>query len=223
MHDKNIALLSQAVVVEGRKSMDLLQALLVTATWACPPDDLSNLNIYQWSHMACTMALELGLGGRTSLHAQAQSVQDFATNPSEAIMEKYRTMFGIYITCSRLVILVNIGDGFSHAISRLAVSFRRQRMISFSSSTDSVIEHFLRSSQNTNDRRLVAWLRLQSIAEDIESMKQNAEMRLDPSFMEATSIKNDFSLFHDRLKSWEHGLDSALWVGKWLVVVGLHR
>ncbi|KAE9368980.1 hypothetical protein N431DRAFT_486396 [Stipitochalara longipes BDJ] len=206
MHDKNIALLSQTIVVEGRKSMDLLQALLITSTWACPPDDLSNLNVYQWSHMAGTMALELGLGGRTSLHAQAQSVQDFATNSSLAIMERYRTMFGVYLTCSRL-----------------AVSFRRQRMISFSSSTDSIIELFLRSSQNINDRRLLAWLRLQSIAEDIESMKQNAEMRLDQSFLETTSIKNGFSLFHDRLKSWENELDPVLWIESLRIDYGLCR
>jgi hypothetical protein len=87
-------------------------------------------------------------------------------------------------------------------------------MISFSSATDTMVEIFLKNSQNLNDRRLVAWLRLQSIAEDIESMKQNAEMRQDPSFMEATSIKNDFSLFQDRLKSWETALDPALWIGK---------
>jgi hypothetical protein len=112
MHNKNIALLSQAVVIEGHKSMDLLQALLITSTWACPPDDLSNLNIYQWGHMAGTMALELGLGGRTSLHAQAQCVEDFAANSSPAIMERYRTMFGVYLTCSRLVMLFNIEDDF---------------------------------------------------------------------------------------------------------------
>jgi hypothetical protein len=87
-------------------------------------------------------------------------------------------------------------------------------MISFSSSTDSIIELFLRSSQNINDRRLVAWLRLQSIAEDVESMKQSAEMKLDPSFLETTSITNDFSLFHDRLRSWENELDPVLWIGK---------
>jgi hypothetical protein len=87
-------------------------------------------------------------------------------------------------------------------------------MISFSSSTDSIIELFLRNSQDINDRRLVAWLRLQSIAEDIESMKQNAELKLDPSFLESTSIKNDFSLFHDRLRSWETELGPVLWIGK---------
>jgi hypothetical protein len=96
-------------------------------------------------------------------------------------------------------------------------------MISFSASTDSVIELFFRSSQTINDRRLVAWLRLQLIAEDIESMKQNAELKLDPSLTEETSIKNDFSLFHDRLKSWENELDPVLWIGKLVAVFTLHR
>lgn len=87
-------------------------------------------------------------------------------------------------------------------------------MISFSPSTDSVIELFSRDNPNVNDRRLVAWLRLQSIAEDIEKMKQNAEVRSDLLFMDATNIKNDFLLFRDRLKSWEYALDPVLWIGK---------
>jgi hypothetical protein len=101
MHDRSVVMLSDAVVVQGRKNLDLLQALLVTATWACPPDNLSNLNVYQWSHMACTMAMELGLGGRSSRHAQVQDVQELASNASEALMERFRTMFGVYLTCSR--------------------------------------------------------------------------------------------------------------------------
>jgi len=103
LHSCNIAALSQAVVIEGCKSMDLLEALLITATWACPPNNSTNLNIYQWSHMACTMAMELGLGGRSSPQAQAQSVSEFAADPSEAMMEKCRTMLGVYLTCSRSV------------------------------------------------------------------------------------------------------------------------
>lgn len=86
-------------------------------------------------------------------------------------------------------------------------------MISFSASTDSIIELFTRHARNVEDRRLVAWLRLQSIAEDIESMKQNAEMRRDPTFMEESSFKNDFALFQDRLRLWENALDPVLWVG----------
>ena len=94
------------------------------------------------------------------------------------------------------------------------MSFRRQRIISFSAATDAIIDLFLKHCRDINDRRLVAWLRLQSIAEDIESMKQNAEMRYDPLSMERMDIKYDFSLIQDRLKSWETTLDSALWIGK---------
>jgi len=77
-----------------------------------------------------------------------------------------------------------------------------------------MIELFLRHGQSTNDRRLVAWVRLQLIAEDIESMKRNAELRSDPIFIEANSIKSDFALFQERLKIWEKGLDPLLWTGK---------
>lgn len=87
-------------------------------------------------------------------------------------------------------------------------------MISISPSTESIIEIFIRNNLVLNDRRLVAWLRLQAIAEDIESMKQNAESRSDPSFVSSNSIRNDFSLLQDRLKTWESTLDPVLWIGE---------
>lgn len=103
LHHRNITLLSQAVLIEGQKSLDLVQALLITSIWSYPPESLAKLSIYQWAHMACTMALELGLGGRSSLHAHQQDIGAFLQNASEPMMERYRTMFGVYIMCSRSV------------------------------------------------------------------------------------------------------------------------
>jgi hypothetical protein len=57
---------------------------------------------------------------------------------------------------------------------------------------------------------------LQNIAEEIETMKQNAEMRFDP-LMEASTIRNDFVLLQDRLKAWENALDPLMWIGKYII------
>lgn len=101
MHHQNVVELSQAVMIEGQKSIDLVQALLISAIWSHPPENLSNLNIYQWTHMACTMALELGLGGRASIHASQQDVSSLSQDASNPNLERFRTMFGVYIMCSR--------------------------------------------------------------------------------------------------------------------------
>lgn len=103
LHTQSTKTLANEVLVQGHKSLDLLQALLITAVWGHPPTDLEHLNISQWSHAACTMAMDLGFGGRTSWQAQNQDISELSQDASESMLERYRAMFGVYLTCSRLV------------------------------------------------------------------------------------------------------------------------
>lgn len=103
MHTQSTKTLAHVVLVQGHKSLDLLQALLITAVWGCPPTNLEHLNISQWSHTACTMAMDLGYGGRTSWQAQNQDIAELSQDASDGMLERYRAMFGVYLTCSRLV------------------------------------------------------------------------------------------------------------------------
>lgn len=76
-------------------------------------------------------------------------------------------------------------------------------MISFSPGTDIALETFAEHATSINDKRLVAWVRLQLIAEDIEKMKTNIESRAESIFTEKEAIRNDLSLFSNRLSDWE--------------------
>lgn len=87
-------------------------------------------------------------------------------------------------------------------------------MISFSITTSIAVNLFQQHAQSDNDRRLVAWIRLLYIAENVESMKQNAEIRANPFFLDSSSVRSDISLFFDRLKTWEDALDPTLWTGE---------
>lgn len=84
----------------------------------------------------------------------------------------------------------------------MAISFRRQKMISYSSATATVLQIFAEHATTEDDRVLVAWMILQRIAEDIENMKSNVEVRADSALTERESVKSDLSLFNDRLKEW---------------------
>ena len=53
--------IADQVVIDGRKSLELVQAILLTAIWFYPPDDFADLKFYQYIHMATTMALDLGI------------------------------------------------------------------------------------------------------------------------------------------------------------------
>ncbi|KAM0451033.1 hypothetical protein ACHAPV_010252 [Trichoderma viride] len=180
MHLQNTKSLAHVVHVQGHKSLDLLQALLITAVWAHPPTDLEHLNISQWSHAACTMAMDLGFGGRTSWQAQNQDIAELSQDASDSMLE------------------------------RIAISFRRQRIISFSPSTGVALAIFKQYATDTNDQRLVAWLQLHNIAEDIEAMKREAEMSSDPAVVEHINVKEKSARFEQRLREWEATLDPKL-------------
>lgn len=49
------------VSIQGLKSLELVQALLVSILWTYPPDKFEDLKFHQQIHMAATMALDLGL------------------------------------------------------------------------------------------------------------------------------------------------------------------
>lgn len=53
---------AEQVIIEGRKSIDLVQALLINAIWYHPPDRFQDLKFTQYAHIAANMALDLRLG-----------------------------------------------------------------------------------------------------------------------------------------------------------------
>ena len=57
----NITTLTENIFIKGRKSLELVQALLVTAVWDYPLDDFEHLKFYQYFHIAATMALDIGI------------------------------------------------------------------------------------------------------------------------------------------------------------------
>ena len=52
------------VSIQGLKSLELVQALLVSIMWTYPPEKFEDLKFHQQIHMAATMALDLGLANK---------------------------------------------------------------------------------------------------------------------------------------------------------------
>ena len=57
--------IADRVIVKGEKSLELIQAILVSAIWYMPPDNLDELKFYQLIHMAVVLAMDVGLNRRT--------------------------------------------------------------------------------------------------------------------------------------------------------------
>lgn len=76
-------------------------------------------------------------------------------------------------------------------------------MIAFSPSSFAALEIFERHATDDNHRRLAAWVRLQLIAEDIETLKQSIETDDNASFLEKEEIKLSLTAFDNILHDWE--------------------
>lgn len=58
-------ILAERMVVKGDKSLELVQAMVLTSTWYLPPDRYEELKFYQLINMAITLAIDIGMSRRT--------------------------------------------------------------------------------------------------------------------------------------------------------------
>ncbi|KAI0889755.1 uncharacterized protein GGS22DRAFT_3696 [Annulohypoxylon maeteangense] len=50
------------IIITGRKSLELIQSLLVSVIWYYPPEHFEELKFYQFVHLAAVMSIDIGLG-----------------------------------------------------------------------------------------------------------------------------------------------------------------
>lgn len=77
------------IFINGEKSLELIQSLILTSIWYCPPDEScgpSNLHFYQYIHMAATMALDLGIG--------------LVVDQSVVTLDECRSLLACYLNCA---------------------------------------------------------------------------------------------------------------------------
>ncbi|KAI9711702.1 MAG: hypothetical protein M1820_001846 [Bogoriella megaspora] len=142
LHSHLVRQVTEKAIIEGERSIELIQSILILETWYYPPDDLRRLNFYQWIHIAGTMALQLGLGGARDLREPDLSKPD---------SENRRTMFAVFQSCSQV-----------------AVSHGRRSLFNFHFGARKVLDAFGAASTSVLDKRLIAWMNLQVIAENID-------------------------------------------------------
>ena len=65
LHSRLVRQITDMAITKEERSVELVQSILILVSWYHPPEDHRNLNIYQWTHIASTMALQLGLGRKT--------------------------------------------------------------------------------------------------------------------------------------------------------------
>ncbi|CAJ0544149.1 Ff.00g034720.m01.CDS01 [Fusarium sp. VM40] len=171
-------------MILGRKSLDLIQAALVLATWSHPPNSFEDLNFSQFANVAATMVMDL----QSSNDRQHVIPSETAVLHTEAQVERARAFSACYLICSSI-----------------AMSFRRPSALSYGPWVDDCI-NVLDSPYTThvNDRRLAAWIRLQCLADETFAMAEPDSLptmnRTDPR----TGLILQAGL--ERIKNWRKNL-----------------
>ncbi|KAM5519449.1 hypothetical protein FOXYSP1_17873 [Fusarium oxysporum f. sp. phaseoli] len=138
-------------IVQGHKSLDLVQAALILSSWSNPPCKFQHLTFNQFLNLAATMVIDL-----RSLGDQRYQVP-FAESPelhTDEQKEVARTYTACYLLCSSI-----------------GITFGRPNVLRYGPWVHDCI-HMLDSpsAAHIGDRRLVAWVRLQRIVEESLSL-----------------------------------------------------
>ncbi|KAF2226848.1 hypothetical protein BDZ85DRAFT_55429 [Elsinoe ampelina] len=149
LHQRLIRHLSEEVVIEGKRSIELLQAVLIAEIWYNPPSDLRRLNFYLWIQIAATMASQLGLWWDPRMLETARQ-----HTASEADLERLRAGACAYL-----------------CMSTVAVSSRRSRMVDLNEDVLEAHGGLCLSTGDPNDLLLHDWLQIQKVSEEVGQLR----------------------------------------------------
>jgi len=151
LHEETLYLYARSAFIKGEKSLQTIQALLVTVAYYSPSKTPGQLQVHQWVNMAASMALELGLASKPRTHEQLpkraiKSLQKISS--PEELLEHVRTVLLLYLNASGL-----------------SMRFKRPNILLFNSWMEECLI-MLQKSKSLEDKRIVAQLKLQRIADE---------------------------------------------------------
>ncbi|KAE8348423.1 hypothetical protein BDV28DRAFT_161368 [Aspergillus coremiiformis] len=148
--------IAERVVVKGEKSLDLVQGLLVTCNWYIPPDHFEELKFYQLTHMAVTLAMDIGMYRRPMPKSRPWIlIKDLILKKSPAQDPDSAEARRAWLGCYFLAVQV-------------AASLRRTLLVRWTPYMDECVEILEKSPDSLpSDKVMVQWAKLVHIIEDI--------------------------------------------------------
>ncbi|PSK60329.1 hypothetical protein B9Z65_479 [Elsinoe australis] len=194
-----VDIFADCVLRQGTKSLELVQAMLVSVLWYRPPEKPEQVNFYMIIHMASCMALDLGLGKRFSPTKARRGFGGPASDlppgrltamvDSDTI-EARRTWMACYYSCAAI-----------------AMSLRRPNLIRWSTYMQECID-FLETSPDAlpSDRLFVEYVRLQKTCEDICVSFQMDDASATTISISDPKVSYTLDVYEHKLKEWHSKL-----------------
>jgi hypothetical protein len=100
LNEELVRVYADLIFVKGQKSPEMVQSLLITVLYYCPTDSAANLQFYQYTHLAVTMALDLGLGSKPRMDeytARGNPGVKEDNMYNQELLENSRTILACYV------------------------------------------------------------------------------------------------------------------------------
>lgn len=82
------------MMLEGDRTLDLVQAMVIMTVWYSPSERLESLKHYQFAHHAATMAMDLGVAD------EASDLNEPNAEPRQLDLDRRRTLLACYLLCT---------------------------------------------------------------------------------------------------------------------------
>jgi hypothetical protein len=187
LHPRLRSLIADAVLVRGQCSLEIIQAILVMEIWYQAPEDLRHLNFYMWIQIAGTLLRQLGLWPWTA--DSSKTGRNSLEQPPNLPRSHVRTAFAVYLSMSTYVPCHAVAPSGQDELTciRVAISLRRPMTMVWTDDTRASLAAFKNSAQSARDKRLVAWVKLQLLAEDVEALRSALSSSMERDILEPNS------------------------------------
>ncbi|KAK6520088.1 hypothetical protein TWF506_000379 [Arthrobotrys conoides] len=218
--------IADRVIINGEKSLEIIQVLNIATLWYYPPDQFEELKFYQLTHIAAVMAIDCGInkphrGGRpripwmggggsnissdctglNRLHQMMNSDPKEKGIPRELMNWKKTWLPDPGTLESRRTYLTCYW-----MCSNVAMSLRRPNLLRYSAYMGECVEFIEKSPEATlHDRIICQWVKLQRITEEV-GIAFGYEDSVAKVNLAETRIQFALKGFERQLEEWEKNL-----------------
>lgn len=148
---------AEHIIINGEKTLELIQALHISTLWYWPPEHFEELKFYQLIHIAAVMALDIGMGKKNK-SPKAKNAGLWRDHPwrrtpypDPESLEARRAWLACYFLCCNA-----------------SMGLRRPNLIRWSSFMADCIDVLENSPEALpSDKVLCQWVRSQHITEEV--------------------------------------------------------
>ncbi|KAH8682922.1 hypothetical protein BGZ60DRAFT_398964 [Tricladium varicosporioides] len=192
--------LSKRVIMNGEKTLDLLQGLLIYLAWHHLFYDPDNQQVYQLTQMAVSMTVDLGINKppRDFLPLSLQSLKGhpFSILPPICTPEELETR-RTYLGCCYLA-------------SATCMGLRKPCQVKYNEYTDACSKALTDTSEYESDQLIPYYLRLQKLLQDVNEAFDYGQLQQLPE-LDAVRIEILLKAFNEQLSQCEKDFPPHIW------------